>query len=76
MTYNLNGCEVLQSKLMIPSLRPEFMYRPQTAYLLNESLQRKLTIISAPAGFGKTSLVCEWLLGILTRQHGYLRFRR
>jgi LuxR family maltose regulon positive regulatory protein len=63
MTDKLNGREVLQSKLIIPSLRQEFVYRPQTASLLNESLSRKLTIISAPAGFGKTSLVCEWLLG-------------
>ena len=63
MIDNLNGHEVLQSKLIIPPLRQEFVYRPQTASLLNESLNRKLTIISAPAGFGKTSLVCEWLLG-------------
>lgn len=28
---------------------------------LNEGLHRKLTLISAPAGYGKTTLVCEWL---------------
>jgi len=28
---------------------------------LNEGLHRKLTLISAPAGFGKTTLVSEWV---------------
>jgi ATP/maltotriose-dependent transcriptional regulator MalT len=30
---------------------------------LNEGLNRRLTVISAPAGFGKTSLVAEWVAG-------------
>jgi len=29
---------------------------------LNSDLQRKLTLISAPAGFGKTTLICEWIV--------------
>lgn len=28
---------------------------------LNEGLHRKITLIAAPAGYGKTTLVCEWL---------------
>jgi LuxR family maltose regulon positive regulatory protein len=35
--------------------------RPRLIERLNESLQRKLTLISAPAGFGKTTLVSEWI---------------
>jgi LuxR family transcriptional regulator, maltose regulon positive regulatory protein len=31
--------------------------------MMNEGLQRKLTLISAPAGFGKTTLVSEWIAG-------------
>ncbi len=30
---------------------------------MNQGLQRKLTLISAPAGFGKTTLVSEWVAG-------------
>ena len=32
---------------------------------MNEGLHRKLILISAPAGFGKTTLVSEWLAGCL-----------
>jgi LuxR family maltose regulon positive regulatory protein len=35
--------------------------RPRLIEQLNEGLHRKLTLISAPAGFGKTTLVTEWL---------------
>jgi LuxR family maltose regulon positive regulatory protein len=37
--------------------------RPRLTERLNEGLHRKLTLISAPAGFGKTTLVSEWLAG-------------
>jgi LuxR family maltose regulon positive regulatory protein len=37
--------------------------RPRLIERLNEGLHRKLTLISAPAGFGKTTLVSEWVTG-------------
>jgi len=37
--------------------------RPRLSERLNEGLHRKLTLISAPAGFGKTTLVSQWLVG-------------
>lgn len=37
--------------------------RPRLSVRLNEGLQRKLTLISAPAGFGKTTLVSQWVAG-------------
>jgi LuxR family maltose regulon positive regulatory protein len=37
--------------------------RPRLIARLNEGLHRKLTLISAPAGFGKTTLVSEWVAG-------------
>ena len=37
--------------------------RPRLIERLNEGLHRKLTLISAPAGFGKTTLVSEWVAG-------------
>src|SRR3954452_10710969 len=52
---------ILATKLYIPPPRPKVVLRPRLIERLNESLHRKLTLISAPAGFGKTTLVSEWL---------------
>src|SRR5262245_17796744 len=54
---------ILATKLYIPSPRPKVVYRPRLIERLNEGLHRKLTLISAPAGFGKTTLVSEWVAG-------------
>ena len=51
---------LLLTKLYIPPIRPELVSRPRLIERLNEGLYRKLTLISAPAGFGKTTLVSEW----------------
>ena len=53
--------DILATKLFIPSIRPDFVSRPRLVEQLNESLNRKLTLISAPTGFGKTSLLSEWI---------------
>jgi len=52
---------ILATKLYIPPPRPKVVPRPRLVERLNEGLQRKLTLISASAGFGKTTLVGEWL---------------
>jgi LuxR family maltose regulon positive regulatory protein len=52
---------LLQTKLDIPPIRPELVSRPRLIEQLNAGLVRKLTLISAPAGFGKTTLVSEWV---------------
>jgi LuxR family transcriptional regulator, maltose regulon positive regulatory protein len=54
---------ILATKLYIPRLRPNVVSRPRLLERLNEGLHRKLSLISAPAGFGKTTLVSEWLAG-------------
>src|SRR5579864_8523596 len=54
---------ILATKLYIPPLRPHVVSRPRLIERLNEGLHRKLTLISAPAGFGKTTLVSQWLAG-------------
>ena len=64
MAYN--GCmpaPILATKLYIPLPRPKAVSRPRLVERLNEGLSagRKLTLISAPAGFGKTTLVSEWI---------------
>jgi LuxR family maltose regulon positive regulatory protein len=53
--------QLLSTKLYIPSTRPEIVPRPQLIEQLNHGLYRKLTLISAPAGFGKTTLISEWV---------------
>jgi LuxR family transcriptional regulator, maltose regulon positive regulatory protein len=52
---------ILATKLYIPSPRPHVVLRPRLIERLNEGLHCKLTLISAPAGFGKTTLVSQWL---------------
>ena len=58
---------ILTTKLYIPLPRLKTVLRPRLIEKLNEGLNqnqdfgRKLTLISAPAGFGKTTLVSEWL---------------
>src|SRR5512136_2964744 len=54
---------ILATKLYIPPARPKIVPRPRLVERLNEGLQRKLTLLSAPAGFGKTTLVSEWVAG-------------
>jgi LuxR family maltose regulon positive regulatory protein len=50
---------LLQTKLHIPPIRPELVSRPRPIERLNAGLDRKLTLVSAPAGFGKTTLVSD-----------------
>jgi LuxR family maltose regulon positive regulatory protein len=52
---------ILATKLFIPPLRPKLVPRPHLIERLNEGMRGKLTLISAPAGFGKSTLVGEWL---------------
>jgi LuxR family maltose regulon positive regulatory protein len=54
---------LLNTKLYIPSIRPELVSRPRLIERLNAGLHRKLTLVSAPAGFGKTTLLSEWVAG-------------
>jgi len=62
--YNVYVPELLlQTKLFIPPLRPNLVPRPHLIERLSQGIQlgHKLTLISAPAGFGKTTLVSEWV---------------
>jgi len=52
---------ILATKLYVPPPRSKIVLRPRLIERLNEGLQSKLTLISAPAGFGKTTLVSEWV---------------
>ena len=51
---------VLATKLHIPPFRPSSISRPLLLDALEKGLSSKLTLISAPAGFGKTTILSEW----------------
>jgi len=55
------AASILVTKLFVPPTRAELVHRPGLIEQLNNGLDRKLTLISAPAGFGKTTLVSEWV---------------
>src|SRR5258706_4159206 len=52
---------LLATKFFVPASSHPLIPRPQLTTLLKESLRRKLTLISAPAGFGKTTLLSSWV---------------
>ncbi|MGD9093849.1 MAG: LuxR C-terminal-related transcriptional regulator [Anaerolineales bacterium] len=52
---------ILQTKLYIPPYRPVLVPRAHLVEKINAGLDCKLTLISAPAGFGKTTLLAEWV---------------
>jgi len=56
---------ILATKLYIPPSRQRVVLRPRLVQGLNEGLAagNKLTLVSAPAGFGKTTVVSEWVAG-------------
>ncbi len=59
---------ILATKLYIPLPRQNVVRRSRLTEQLNAGLHRKLTLISAPAGFGKTTLVSEWIATLAERQ--------
>lgn len=52
---------LLETKLFAPRWRPGSVARPRLLARLNRGAQSRLTLVSAPAGFGKTALLAEWL---------------
>jgi LuxR family maltose regulon positive regulatory protein len=51
---------LLTTKLAIPPMRAHTLPRPRLTDLLDQGLARKLTLVAAPAGYGKTSLLSAW----------------
>jgi LuxR family transcriptional regulator, maltose regulon positive regulatory protein len=52
--------ELLATKLHLPRPPRGFVARPRLVDRLDDGLARELTLICAPAGFGKTSLLADW----------------
>ena len=51
---------LLATKLHIPRPRPGFLSRPRLLGLVGDGATRELTLVCAPAGFGKTTLLGDW----------------
>jgi LuxR family transcriptional regulator, maltose regulon positive regulatory protein len=52
--------ELIQTKLILPRRIPDIVSRLRLVEKIEEGITRQLTVISAPAGFGKTTLLGEW----------------
>jgi LuxR family maltose regulon positive regulatory protein len=52
---------LLETKLYVPKVRRSLVVRPRLHEYLSQGAESKLTLISAPAGFGKTTVLAEWL---------------
>jgi len=57
----LAGIPLLATKLHMPPIRPNLVSRPRLLEFLAQSFEHRLILLSAPAGFGKTTLLSEWL---------------
>jgi LuxR family maltose regulon positive regulatory protein len=56
-----NAGPLLETKLFVPKPTRGLVARPRLIERLDRGAESKLTLISAPAGFGKTTLLAEWL---------------
>jgi LuxR family maltose regulon positive regulatory protein len=52
---------ILSTKLYIPRARPDRVDRPRLIAHLIEAMQRPVTLVCSPAGYGKTTLLSEWI---------------
>src|SRR5215204_6587754 len=52
--------QLIRAKLFPPRLTSDLVPRPRLVQQLNGGLKRQLILVSAPAGFGKTTLLSEW----------------
>ena len=71
--HTIANIPLLETKFYIPQWRPGLVSRPRLIECLNQrsntgyaqTRQCKLTLVSAPAGFGKTTLLTEWVAALL-----------
>lgn len=81
----MNTGMLLRTKISIPPIRTGFVRRPRLTARINEGVKGPLTLLSAPAGFGKTQLLAEWAaegthtiawLTLSAEDNDYVRFFR
>jgi LuxR family maltose regulon positive regulatory protein len=54
----------LQTKIIRPPVPDDYVARSEVVLRLNRSLASKLALVVAPSGYGKSSLVSDWLRGL------------
>lgn len=59
----MSAPRLLPTKLFIPRLRVPLVDRPPLIEALGQAVERKLTLVCAPGGFGKTALLSRWAEG-------------
>ncbi|MGV8025003.1 MAG: LuxR C-terminal-related transcriptional regulator [Anaerolineaceae bacterium] len=52
---------LLHTKFYLPKTREHLVHRSRLTHLLEDGLQERIVLISAPAGYGKTSLLADWI---------------
>ena len=57
----MEATTLIRTKLNRPRVVSDLVERPRLVGKLNKGLERKLTLVAAPAGFGKTTLISDWL---------------
>jgi LuxR family maltose regulon positive regulatory protein len=81
----MNTGLLLRTKISIPPTRPGFVRRPRLTARINAGARGPLTLLSAPAGFGKPQLLAEWAaesassiawLTLSPEDNDYVRFFR
>src|SRR5215467_11817767 len=55
-----SGHDFLATKFYVPRPQPGFVRRMRLVAALNEGLSRRIVLVCAPAGFGKTTLLADW----------------
>jgi LuxR family maltose regulon positive regulatory protein len=53
--------QLITTKIVVPPPRPHIVVRQRLLEMMDDAVSRPLTLISAPAGFGKTTLITSWL---------------
>ncbi|HAF62029.1 MAG TPA: hypothetical protein DCK95_06855 [Anaerolineaceae bacterium] len=51
---------LLHTKFFLPKVREHLVHRPRLTSLLEDGISKRVVLISAPAGYGKTSLLADW----------------
>jgi LuxR family transcriptional regulator, maltose regulon positive regulatory protein len=66
------GLPLLPTKLAVPGLRSGVVQRSQLLDQLAAAAKLPVTLIAAPAGFGKTTLLAQWVSGLRSARHGWI----